>query len=274
MSFYGIPAADRAVTAYAAAVNAVHDTLEQWLHDLWYGLPAYHDVQAAEFVAQAVPVIQAAQTQAGSLTSAMVGLVGTTVTGHPVDIAVPPIVDVRQGISPEEVYRRPFKVTWTVLGKDGATLTQAVDEGWMRLRGLAEDDVEMTVGQTAEQIGRMSKSPRIRWWARVVADSKACDRCYEAAGTRYRTKNLLPRHKNCRCKVVPVFSTKDPGPRVGTRYDINGNEVPRPESLGPSKGARKRPEGDPNYAIVQHPELGAILVDQDHPYTPLQPSSS
>lgn len=85
----------------------------------------YSDDAADAYVATIVPVMAGAQTAAAQLTAAYLAYMTADMAGQALGSVVPPVVDLakvtgsalRNGMSPEVVYRRPFQQVWTEIAR-------------------------------------------------------------------------------------------------------------------------------------------------------------
>lgn len=215
--------------------------LSDYLTGVFRTLGSWRDPDAARFVATAVPMVAGSQQTLASLVSVYLASrasdsLGTVVA--PVGVPAAEAVDLRPGVTPAQVYSRPFVATWTALSK-GADLPTAVDRGADRLAKVVEGDMQMTHSRSARYV--IKKYPKqASGWRRVLVGPDNCALCTAAATRTYGVEHLNPLHHNCNCRVEPVF--------------------------GPSVQAKN---SDPPGYVMDHGELGPLLVrPQDAHITP------
>ena len=136
---------------------------------IWQGMGTYDEADVDRFVDAAVPVVLAGQVQAAALTEAYVirRLRLEPIGIDPADVTGPAV---RNGVTLEEVYRRPFVNVWTALGKN-EPWDAAVSAGEARATGSAEMDVQLAHRASYGALQRAE--PRIKGYRRR-ANSGAC----------------------------------------------------------------------------------------------------
>jgi len=203
---------------------------------LWRQLPSIDRSQVPAFVAEVVPIVEAAQRQAVALTTAY--------QAHRLDISTPALdVDrligtyARNGADPELVYGRPFISVWSAL-KDGTSYADAVAQGLDRLQGLADEDVALAARDAAGTL--VATTDGVTGWERVP-DGQACDFCLMASTQTYSSGDLMDLHDRCGCTVEPI-TDKEPG-----------------QITDPDLRDQLTQQGiDPT--VYQHGELGPVLA--------------
>lgn len=210
----------------------------------WTRLPAYDAANVAAFLTIVVPLILASQRQSIALTNAFLArATGST----PAAVSVPAILAAtRNGVTPAEVYRRPFVTVWTDL-KAHRPYQDAVAAGLHRATSAAATDVQLAMRETLVAVGQ--KDPRILGYRRVP-DPGACPFCVLVAGQRYTTAQLLPIHPHCGCGVAPITAAN--------RGDFTGK---RENDLNVTQDGVTA-------AVAQHGELGPVLVNGADRFTP------
>lgn len=168
------------------------------------GLPGYDEEDVDQWLTAVLPILAAAQRAAIALTDAFLA---QSVSRQPLGVDSEAIIgSLRGGVSPEEVYRRPFVTVWTAL-KGGAPWEPAVQQGLLRATSTAQTDVQLAMRSTLREVGEID--PRISGYQRVP-DGGACDLCLVASTQRYRTSQLMPIHNRCGCGVE-VLTDPDAG---------------------------------------------------------------
>jgi hypothetical protein len=211
---------------------------------IWAALPAHHDQNVDQWLSTVLPLIEGAQRQAIAITDAyLAAALDRAVVGVNADELVG--AHVRNGISPLEVYRRPFVTVWAAL-EAGKPLADALSAGEARATSTAAMDVQLSMRSTLSAVGR--SDDRIVGYQRVP-DAGACEFCRTVAGQRYRVEQLMPLHNHCGCGVEPITAAN--------RGDFTG-----------------KPENDLSVvrdgvhaAVQEHGELGPVLVDGTQHFT-------
>jgi hypothetical protein len=164
----------------------------------WNNLPDYRDDQVDPFVARVVPIVEAGQRRAISLTDAYLShVLGTKPLG--LDLSQLTGASVRNGVDPYTVYARPFTTVWTSIETIG--FAAAVIKGLNRLTSTAEMDVALSARDASRAYA--GQSSRIVGWVRV-ADPGCCDFCQMIDGARVGSEDASPLHNNCGCTLEPI----------------------------------------------------------------------
>lgn len=238
---------------------------------LWASLPAYDEGNVDEWLTKVLPIVAAAQRQSVSLTE---GYLARALERQPIGADADQLIGaaVRNGVAPEEVYRRPFVTAWTAL-KNGTVYDDAIAAGLARATSTAEMDVQLSHRGTLAAVGR--EDDRIRGFRRVT-DGNACVLCRMASTQRYHKDALMPIHNHCGCTVAPLTDT-DPDGHVVDRdllAQLKGSgEAEQLAKQQKALRARKR-EADQEAArddvaldTQDHGELGPVLVNGNQHFT-------
>jgi len=174
---------------------------------MFNGLGSWHRPDAQRFAAAAVPMVEGAQTALATLTSNYVASVASEALRRPV--APPPIPQVARArlrlVDPTEVYQRPFVGAYTAL-RDGQPLDQALNGARLRLREVAEGDMQLAYAHASQAaMEGLPEGQRPTGWRRVLVGSENCAMCVIASTQVYRRSDLNPIHPSCDCTVEPVF---------------------------------------------------------------------
>ncbi|MGH3430601.1 MAG: hypothetical protein ACRDQZ_24045, partial [Mycobacteriales bacterium] len=174
-------------------------------------LGSWHRPDAQRFAAQAVPMVAGAQTALATLTSNYVASVASEALRRPV--APPPIPQAARArlrlVDPNEVYQRPFVAAYTAL-KDGQQLDQALGSARLRLREVAEGDMQLAYAHASRAaLQGLALGQEPSGWRRVLVGPKNCAMCVVASTQRYHIKDLNPIHPSCDCQVIPIFGPVD-----------------------------------------------------------------
>jgi hypothetical protein len=218
----------------------VRASLERSVGTLWTGLGSYDEADIERWLRQVVPVVTAGQAQAVALVDAYLA---RALERQPLGVDPQEILAVtRNGVAPDEVYRRPFVDVWGGL-KDGKLWNEAVALGLERATSAAAIDAQLAMRTAAREIGQADSA--IRGYRRVP-DAGACEFCVLVAGQTYSTSDLMPVHNRCGCGVEPITD----GPPI-------------------TKAPTGAKGGTVSVAVRDHGELGPLLVNAADNFTAL-----
>lgn len=163
---------------------------------MFNGLGSWHRPAAQRFAAAAVPMVEGAQSALANLTSNYVASVASEALRRPV--APPPIPHTARARlrlkDPGEVYQRPFVEAYTAL-RDGDQLDQALGKARLRLREVAEGDMQLAYSHSAQAAMQgLPEQQRPTGWRRVLQGSENCAMCVLASTQRYHREELNPIH--------------------------------------------------------------------------------
>ncbi|MEV4414006.1 hypothetical protein [Catellatospora sp. NPDC049609] len=250
---------------FTARRTALHARLIEALVRAFLGLPDWRD--PAPFVAVAVPILRGAQTAMVGLTDAAIAAMLTRALRTPVAPAAldpAPIIDaVRSEVTPEQAYRRPFDDLWTALHED-RPLTEAVELGTVRLREIAETDLQITYSHAARAaLTRSPAADKVTGWRRVLRRSESCALCVIASTQRYHVGDLNPVHPGCDCEVEPITSADR---HVIDRALLDAASKAAEDFTG-SYPTREQLRDVLLSITREHGEHGPVLVDPRHRFT-------
>ncbi|MGW4127964.1 hypothetical protein [Amycolatopsis japonica] len=167
---------------------------------LFTGLDSWRDEDQARFLEQAIPIIRGGQSALASLVAAWVAQLAGDAAGYriaPPSIPATAAVNLRNGVDDTDVYVRPFVEIYTLLSK-GASLTEAVTSGELRLREITEMDLQQTYSYASRAaLEELPEDARPRFWRRVLNSPENCAMCVLASTQRYRIQKLKPIHPGC-----------------------------------------------------------------------------
>jgi hypothetical protein len=174
---------------------------------MFNGLGSWHRPDAQRFAAQAVPMVEGAQAALANLTSNYVASVASEALRRPV--APPPIPHTARARlrlkDPADVYQRPFVEAYTAL-RDGQQLDQALGKARLRLREVAEGDMQLAYAHSSQAaMNGLSEEQQPTGWRRVLTGSENCAMCVIASTRRYYVEDLNPIHPLCDCIVKPIY---------------------------------------------------------------------
>jgi hypothetical protein len=234
----------------AARLKVRHGASER-VQRVWNALPHYDEANVAEFVGRAVPIVGAARKTATHLTDAYLSLM---LKRPPIGLTVP---EIRNGVDPDEVYKRPFVNVWTALGK-GVPYEQAVAAGLARAASTADMDVALT--SRAATVDYAEKDSSIVGWERVP-DDDACDFCLLASTQQYGSSDLMPLHNFCNCSQQPITGSDSRAGQSVLNHDLLSDLGAKGVKVYDGGEVRTYGSTDPAGMVVQeHGELGPVIT--------------
>ncbi len=262
---------------FAVRRRSLSEHVKRALVLLFTGLDSWRDEDKARFLEQAIPIIRGGQSALASLVAAWVAQQAGDAAGY--RIAPPPIpaasaVNLRNGVDDTEVYTRPFTEIYTLLSK-GSSLTEAVTAGEVRLREIAEMDLQQTYSHASRAaLEELPEDARPRFWRRVLVGTENCALCVLASTQRYRIKKLKSIHPGCDCTVGPIFGD-DPGQVLDEELLDKVHAAVEDLTGVTDLGGRAV---DYRHLVTQitadHGELGELLVRPNDRFTSLADLSS
>lgn len=262
-------------TAEAAAVldsytqmsKTVRATILQQVLAEWSALTSWRDKDIAEFVTRVVPKVLAGQDKMTALTGAYLNRI--TAIHSPGAKAVPVPTKksvgaaVRNGTTPQEVYKRAGPTVWRAL-QAGDTIEQAVAKAENRLSQQVQTDMQLAKTHASQEV--ISKGVGIVGWRRELTGDKSCALCVVASTRTYRKSDLMPMHPGCDCQPVPVYGTEfrqSMDPESKDVLDAAHAEIVSRLGVDTNKAETLR-----KLTIVHdHGELGPLLAVRDQHFT-------
>lgn len=139
------------------------------------------------------------------------------------------------------------------------------DFRWRRSQGLTEADARAATTTRAtvmadtdmalafrRQVVDFNRKRNVERYRRVLRSEKPCGLCAAASDRLYTRSDLLPIHGRCRCGVIPVSFTSDPG------SSLSNDDLPDLYRAAGGASAEKLKQ----VRVVQHGELGPLLVEK------------
>lgn len=255
---------------FAARRRALSARLGARLRRLFTGLGSWRDPDADQFVRDAVPLVHGTQRALGAFTAAFIAAHAAAALQRPVRPPRVPdtsMINLRAGVVPSVVYRRPFVALYTALS-DGRPLAEAVHLGAVRLEQVAEADLQLTYAAASQAAMRDLPDARPTGWRRVLVGDENCALCVVASTNRYTIEDLNPIHPGCDCAVQPVFGQDRHADRDAARLEQVHAAVAELTAGTADRGARA-----PDYRhlvvsmIANHGELGPMLVQPGDRFT-------
>lgn len=246
------------LSSFTRSRRSVSDRLIALLVLLFGGFKSWTDDDSAEFVAQAVPLALAGQRTVANLTSTWVADQATTAAGVAVHaIAVPDEVLQRPGVTPEQVYHRPFVTARTQLARRrGPEVATSVASN--RLAEIVEGDLQRAHSQAAlTAIQALPEEAQPIGWRRVLQGDTNCPMCVVASTQLYSSGEANPLHQRCDCAVVLAYG--DPAPADDTgRTQVE--DALRALDVAPARMTELQRRALLRQMTQTHGELGDMLI--------------
>lgn len=229
---------------HIALMARIRTNLVATVERIWDALPGYDREDISTWLRLLLPVLLAHQRQASLGTQAYIArLTQQQALGLDPD---PIIAAIRGGVTPQEVYERPFVTLWSGL-KEGRPFEEANATALERATSTAQTDAQLAMTHTLRAAG---EADDLIVGFQRVPDATACDFCRICAGQRYKTHQLMPLHNRCGCGVDIITTANR---HLFTR--------------GNPKNDLRITEGDLTVAIREHGELGPVLTDAADAFT-------
>lgn len=244
------------LVAYQQATSRLRLRLTGMLDAIWRSLGAYRDAQMAQFLNQALPIVEGAQQQMAALTAAFVsGRTGSVEAS--VDPAKVTGAAVRNGTQPADVYSRAFHQVWRDIGA-GIDPQQAIESGEKRIEQAALTDLQLTKTHTAQAV--MAESG-VKRWIRVPEGAHTCALCLIASTQTYSVEKLAPIHPGCDCQIAPAPEDFDGSQLL---QDVHAAVE---KAVGTSDPGGRRPDYRDLLIVHEHGELGPVLARAGQAFT-------
>lgn len=268
--------------AYRQASQGLRQRLTDMITNLWWSLGQWRDPQREQFGRDAVPIVEAAMAQMGSLTGGYLSAMQQQHTGRlatPAPLRPPTIGSVRLGgVDPAEVYGRPFHLVWRQLAElphEPGAIDKAVEAGLNRAVQTAQTDLQLAKTHTSRDM--VSGDRYAIGYRRVLEGAHSCGLCIVASTNTYHKAKLAAIHPGCDCSVAPIYVKSDAAEQANQQMlgDVHHAIADR---FGSSDYAARRipgasdGKGQPiDYKDVlithEHGELGPVLAVKGQPFT-------
>tara|TARA_B110000459_G_scaffold25241_1_gene24221 strand:+ start:4581 stop:6089 length:1509 start_codon:yes stop_codon:yes gene_type:complete len=229
-------------------------------------LGSWRDDDYLRFVRQITPILSGAKMQAAQASVAfyksMANLDDQDWQQPTISAADLTTQALRNGVTTEQVYRRPFVDVYTALSK-GKQMTEAIEAGANRVESLASTEIQLArrnVGLKAR-----NANDRIVGYIRTLTGAENCALCYVASTQRYTRGELMPIHPGCDCGEMPLYGTQDPG-QVIDEARLEATH----DSIAGRFGVSARDARSVDYRnikIEQNKELGPVLTIRGQDFT-------
>tara|TARA_R110000744_G_scaffold32469_12_gene76019 strand:- start:3879 stop:5384 length:1506 start_codon:yes stop_codon:yes gene_type:complete len=245
-------------------------------------LGSWRDDDYLRFVRQITPILSGAKMQAAQASVAfyksMANLDDQDWQQPTISAADLTTQALRNGVTTEQVYRRPFVDVYTALSK-GKQMTEAIEAGANRVESLASTEIQLArrnVGLKAR-----NANDRIVGYIRTLTGAENCALCYVASTQRYTRGELMPIHPGCDCGEMQLYGTQDPGQiideaRLEATHEAIGQRFGLDDAGARNLGLGKtytRKDGTVVQAdftaikIEQNKELGPVLTIRGQDFT-------
>jgi hypothetical protein len=245
------------VEAEGAAQDRIADNLVSTLLALWISFTAYYEGDAVQQFAERVArLVTTAQRMAGRITEQhlrqQVRLMGSELARS---LPTTPILDLpealRYGADAVEVYQRPIRQVRYLESVEEVPRETAVETARQRLEKAALADLQLARSVTAQQV--LYRFPQASGWRRIIHPElgSVCGLCIAAADRVYQRLNRMDIHPGCKCTILPIVGSLDPGGQ------LNAEDLRRLYEAAGSTDSRKL--AAVRIATFDHGELGPIL---------------
>lgn len=284
--------------AHHRQLLALRQSAADLVDDAWLAYAGLDDAAAARFAGAVVPIVDGIVAQTGTLAAGYLGA-NDAILERASEI-VPTVPIIRGGTPTADVYHRSI-VEARRLVADGMTPERALDAGRARAVNTARTDVMLANKQAIDDAA--AARPWVVGYRRVLT-GRSCALCAVASTQRYRRANLQPIHASCDCDVAEIYGTEDPGQVINRQLlrDLRaaGKADGRPDYWNgpyvvdadgairytkteyvrdPATGKRltteagspvrvKVPGAEVGVKVRQHGEVGPLLTDKRHAFTP------
>lgn len=200
------------VESEGEAQDMIADNLLAILIGLWLTFEDFYSGESVQRFSEMVSrYVVAAQRAAGRITEAhlreQIRRMGEEL---PRETLVDLPRDLRIGASPEEVYQRPVREVRYLESVETPRET-AVETARERLEKQALTDLQLARSIAAQQV--LYRFPQASGWRRIIHPElgNVCGLCIAASDRIYYRLNKLDLHPGCKCTVLPIIGSRDPG---------------------------------------------------------------
>lgn len=257
--------------AYHKVSGSTLEAAAQAARSSFLSLGSWREDDIPRFIQQVVPSMNNAKRNMANYAvgyyKEMAGIAGEKFKMPNIDPASLSTQALRNGVTDDMIWSRPFKSMWTSLSK-GNDISDALDAGARRAVDLARTDVQLA--RRGAGLQARSSNDRIVGYLRTLSGAENCALCYVASTQRYKKKDLLPIHPGCDCGEMPIYGKDDPGQIID---DIRLEATH--DAVETRFGVQDRGGREPDYRkikIQDHGELGPVLTVKGEKFTKLTPA--
>jgi hypothetical protein len=224
--------------AHVAAQVALRDAIASSAERVWNALPNHDEESIPLFLNTMLPTLEAGQRHAVALVD---GYMANALERSAYGLNPRKLIGdaVRNGVTPNEVYRRPFVALWSEL-KGGKLWMTANQIAIQRLRTTIRTDLVRTQNLAGAAV--VYRDPKVFGLRRVL--NGTCDLCVEA--TNVEGYVLQPIHPGCECGIEPVMTKPRPAAQAVPEVHQHGElgpvfveNAPTPSVVAPSSEAEQ-----------------------------------
>lgn len=239
----------------SAGVERLTASVDNWADPAWI----------TTYATQVGQVVAAGQTAVATLTNTYLARVATVITGQPVAPGplVPKLGETLRHLPPgqgwETVYNRVATTYRVELDKHG-NKARAFRAANTRAMEMAATDLGLA---HRDQIDAFLRGPRRKYlfaYRRIIrpelSNGHVCGLCIAASDRIYYRGDLLPIHTRCHCEVMLITKATDPGSIINDQGLAALYEAADGNTYAKLRATK--------FEIVQHGELGPVLVNADH----------
>lgn len=260
------PAQREALTVALHDVRAdIRERVLSYVIAVWDGLGDWRDDDIARFIAAIVPQVEAGKMTVARATDAYIAAMTDEDLAGIADLA-----QIRGGVSPAEVYRRPSMVMRSVLA-GGKSFGDALEASRRRLQSLISTDLQLAHTHQARHSMMYQRRNRERSrggvgaYRRVPSGTENCTLCLIASTQRYWVEDLLPIHPGCDCQVAPLGVGEHP--RVIDRELLEATHGQVEVLTGAYDRSGRAADYRELVQVREHGEYGPTLSWRRHAFT-------
>jgi hypothetical protein len=166
----------------------------------------------------------------------------------------------RAGVTHDQVYGR-LADNYRYLRSTGASEADALTQTLQRAEVVAATDVDLAMRGQAARFAEVHHLQYRRVLHPELSRHGACGLCVAASDRVYYRGDLMPIHARCKCEVLPIIGSKDPGQSIN-KADLDrlyaaagGTTAGETSSGSASRPAprRARPGADPHGSALPRP---------------------
>lgn len=256
------------VDLYAARTDELAVQTAAQVAAAYAGVNFYSAAAAQAAAAQAADTSNVASYYAAGLAAQYLALTASEVVGSTVPVPTLPLPALRNGVDMEQVFDRPMKFFRRKVS-EGAEPAQAFEQAMRLAQTLADGNIRLAERE-ASRAAVTYLAPRlgVTGYRRIVrpelSETGSCGLCIAASDQVYKTDELLPLHNRCKCTVLPIFGTEDPGNSLNnlTLGDLYTGAAGRPSAQANNRlsGTAGEDLKATRYEINEHGEWGPVIT--------------
>ena len=258
--------------AYHRLTSITTNNAGQLASDAFNNLGSWRTEDISRFIGAVLPGMDNAKRTMSNYTAGYYGRIAAGEGQAFKPVAVPATAlatqSLRNGVTQEMIWERPFKEMWTELSK-GKDFSTALQAGARRAEWTARTEIELAKRQAGLTV--RDGNTNIVGYLRTLSGSENCGLCFLASTQRYKRGDLLPIHPGCDCGETPIYGNTDVG-QVIDEQTLSATHEAVAERFG-KFDASGREIDYRKITIVNHTELGPYLTVQGHDFTKIKPQN-